>query len=38
MGHKKLISEELRISFRTKCENTLINFYLLSKGCTSYVP
>ena len=37
MGHNKQISGELRISFCTKFENLLINFFYYPKGCNLYV-
>jgi len=38
VGHNKKISTELPISFVKKFQNLLNNLFLLSKGCTSYVP
>ena len=38
VGHNKQISGEQRISFCKKFQNLFNNLFLLSKGCTSYVP
>jgi len=37
-SHNEQISRELRINFRTKFYNLLINFFYFPKGNISYVP